>query len=111
VDLVDGTYGRGSDPIDMMRCADGGVPISCDKQLQFERAFDRIAKAIEDDQKKQRSPASGTRGSTNPGSSSERNPNQIHESIHGSGQADATTSTNKPASDPTTSGAVEPASL
>jgi hypothetical protein len=103
----DGTYPRGTgDPLSFERCAEGGIPVSCDKQERFEKRFLELEAQIERDAEKNKRPPSGSsHGSSTTGQ---------HEMIHterNSFAARQTNATSKPDDDPALGGGVAPASL
>jgi YD repeat-containing protein len=104
--FVDGSYPRGNDPAAWDRCAEGGVPTSCDKQAKFDKRGDELIARIREEEKEKRIATEPAPHGSSPGS----DPQKIHEEKHESSGAHQTTSTDKPEDDPETSGAVSSAS-
>jgi hypothetical protein len=103
----DATYPRGTgDPLSFERCAEGGIPVSCDKQERFEKRFLELEAQIERDAERNKRPPSGSsHGSSTTGQ---------HEMIHterNSFGARQTNATSKPEDDLALGGGVAPASL
>jgi hypothetical protein len=97
-----GSYPASADPSTFARCAEGGIPQSCDMQSRFNDAFDRIAGLIQkdiDEGKGKSTPKSGAGSST------------VHESRHSDPAGEQTTVTDKTEPDPETPGTVDPASV
>lgn len=106
---IGGNYPASSDPSVLTRCAEGGIPQSCDMESRFNEMANRIDNLLWDNRERDNDNTGGGGGAIHEGGHASTD--KADESKQESSEAQQTTQTSKPEPESENSGPVDPASV